>query len=77
MVTEQLAVSSSYIHIYLATGAFTQGVASDSHILEALFFVTAAIIPPPPLSFAVPFFLPFFVGICTPAEVDFWVSLDC
>lgn len=36
-------------------------------ILEA-FFVTAARTPPPPLSFAVPFFLPFFCGICTPAD---------
>lgn len=41
--------------------------------MEALFFVTAAITPP--LSFAVPSFAfrPFFVGICTPDGVDFWV----
>jgi hypothetical protein len=36
-------------------------------IFEAV-FVTAARTPPSTLSLAVPFFLPFFVGICTPAD---------
>ena len=67
-------ISSACIRNYLARH-ITHRRIQDSHILEALFFVTAAITPPPPLSFAVPFFLPFFVGICAPADVDFWICL--
>lgn len=51
----------------------------ETHDFAALFLVTAAIIPPgpPPPSLADPFFLPFLVGICTPAEAPLPVLLDC
>lgn len=76
---KELVISSFCIYASLVEGyrETEQWTRWDSHILEALFFVTAAITPPPPLSFAVPFFLPFFVGICTPADDDFWVCFGC
>lgn len=58
-------VGSGFAFLVEAAVKTTQHYVLDvTHDFEA-FFVTAARTPPP-LSFAVPFFLPFFVGICSP-----------